>query len=183
MFYPSVTYTWTNAEKSQRIQRERWEKERMKRFILECLCIGNTLRVFHDACCIAMNAILRLHTKFRCQEYASHLPPCEIQRALRYCLCAHTNTIVLIQQPYTHTEREREREQERATDTHTPCVYLYIVRCCLCHGCPKQKRIERKCIKIYQHSAKQTSLKCVVVAVSTYRHVVPHSIYFTVIWS
>lgn len=83
-----------------------------------------------------------LHTKFRWQEHASHLPLCEFNVYLiQHTMCTQI-------QPQFWQNRALYR-------IHTIAVFLsvslsvcvYMIRCCLCYGCPKQKRISKQMYK------------------------------------
>lgn len=99
-----------------------------------------------------MNAILRLHTKFRWQEYASYLPQREIVRSLRLAY-VHNTTIYTLKSPcvwrsLSHSRSPFVRSAIRDTHTHTQThLYtntrsireyrLFHAVCCLCPWLPQ----------------------------------------------
>lgn len=130
-----------SSKKHRRKERQR-ERARIKRCPL-CQCIRQ-IRFMYITLLVASHWMLfiDLHTKFRWQEHASHLPLCEFNVYLiQHTMCTQI-------QPQFWQNRALYR-------IHTIAVFLsvslsvcvYMIRCCLCYGCPKQKRISKQMYK------------------------------------
>lgn len=104
-------------ERSWKKAADKSEKERIKR----CpFCVYCVIRFVYIRLLVASQWMLfiDLHTKFRWQEHASHLPLCEFTCSFR--LCAHT---------HTHTYRwERNIWQLSCRDAiQSMCVWYGVV--------------------------------------------------------
>lgn len=162
---PSIRYTHFKWREPKRRERERMRESNVVRsvcvLVIQIVCF--LLVASH------WNAIRRLHTKFLLvKEYASHLPSC-MYRTCWIRLCARIHCCA-----HCHTSREQEREQEREREskTYRSTQARCIVRCCLYHGCPKQKRIETQMYKNLSTLSQTNQSKLCCRRCSTYRHVV-----------
>lgn len=91
------------------------------------------------------------------------------------CWIMCTNTLVRAL-PHKQWEREKGKKRERRNlSSHTSTVC--IVRCCLYHGCPKQKRIETQMYKNLSTLSQTNQSKLCCRRCSTYRHAVLHFIH------
>lgn len=148
------------------VKESSWQERERENKAVPILCVlCDTIRVYKVACCIAVNAIHRFTHEIPLARTCVTFTSMWIN-VLVSTMCTHT---------HTHTDESATFGNWAVVMRYSLCVYDTVL---FVPWLPQaETNIEAKRTKIYQHSAKQTSLKCVVDANSTHRHIVPLSIH------